>query len=166
MSEAVNIQIRHWLTDTVLFECSVDATLPHARRVKVAVLKAIAAGADLSDANLSDANLSDADLRGADLSAFVIPALPNIDAAILAAIESGGELDMREWHVCETTHCRAGWAITLAGDAGKALENRVAPCAAGALIYAVSRPGMPVPDFYATDEDAMADIRACAAESV
>ena len=35
--------------------------------------------------------------------------------------------------------------------------------AAGALIYAVSRPGVPVPNFYASNDDALADMRACAA---
>ena len=36
----------------------------------------------------------------------------------LKAIEDGGKLDMSTWHRCGTTHCRAGWAITLAGAAG------------------------------------------------
>jgi hypothetical protein len=87
----------------------------------------------------------------------------SIDAAILAAIERGGTLKMNDWHTCKTTHCRAGWAVTLAGEPGKALEDRVGPAAAGALIYAASRPTMPIPDFYASDEDAMASIRADAA---
>ena len=92
-----------------------------------------------------------------------MPVIPNIDTSILVAIEAGGSLDMKAWHTCQTTHCRAGWAITLAGEAGAKLEAEMGPAAAGALIYAASRPDQPVPDFYATDADAMADLRACAA---
>ena len=125
--------------------------------------------ADLSGANLGEADLRWADLREADLSgAYLreadIPLLPNIDAAILEAVEKdGNKLDMSEWHVCRTTHCRAGWAIHLCGDAGYALEKAVGSSAAGALIYAKSRPDKPIPNFMASDEDALADMRACAA---
>jgi hypothetical protein len=31
---------------------------------------------------------------------------------------------MNTWHTCETTHCIAGWAVHLAGDEGKALEEK------------------------------------------
>lgn len=67
-----------------------------------------------------------------------------------------GALRMRMWHTCATTHCRAGWAITLAGQEGKILEAEVGPNAAGALIYFASV-GY-IPDFYADDESARADI--------
>ncbi|TVQ34031.1 MAG: pentapeptide repeat-containing protein [Phycisphaeraceae bacterium] len=128
--------------------------------------------ANLRYANLRYANLSDADLRYADLSYADLsdaklsgaPILTDIDAKILAAIRDGGELRMSDWHACETTHCRGGWAIHLAGDAGRALEKEYGSGAAAALIYAASRPGKRLPDFYANDEDAMADIEACAAE--
>jgi hypothetical protein len=131
---------------------------------------AVLRGAVLRDADLRDADLSDADLSGADLSGALIDAPPpkieKIDAKILAAIEGGGKLYMGDWHKCETTHCRAGWAITLAGDAGAALEAKIGPAAAGALIYAMSRPEKPIPNFYATNEAALADIKACAAEQL
>jgi hypothetical protein len=66
---------------------------------------------------------------------------------------------MGSWHGdCGTTHCRAGWAIHLAGDAGYALEKQMGAPAAGALIYHASA-GY-VPDFYATNDDALADMRA------
>ena len=122
-------------------------------------------GADLSDADLrradlSGANLSDADLRRADLGGanLRIPVVPNIDAEILAAIDAGGELDMSAWH-CGTAHCRAGWAIHLAGGDGYSLERVVGPSTAGALIYQASRPGKPIPDFYCGDDEAMDDLR-------
>jgi uncharacterized protein YjbI with pentapeptide repeats len=130
------------------------------------------ARADLARANLGGADLARANLGGAYLAEQLsiapedIPIIPNIDAAILAAIQAGGTLDMRSWHSsCGTTHCRAGWAIHLAGEKGKALEDRVGPQMAGTLIYQASRPGKPAPWFFGPDEKAMADISKCAAES-
>ena len=122
--------------------------------------------ANLADANLTRADLARANLAGADLTG--VPVVQNIDAAILAAIEDGGKLEMSAWHgeggICGTTHCRAGWAVHLAGQAGRDLENKVGPQRAGAMIYRASRPGKPAPWFFASDDEAMADIRKCAAE--
>ncbi len=89
--------------------------------------------------------------------------IPHIDAAILRAFDAGGKLDMDSYHTCDTTHCRAGWAITLAGEAGKTLEKLVGSWTAGARIYRASRPKLPVPNFFATDESAMEDLRRHAA---
>lgn len=114
-------------------------------------------GANLRDTSLAGASLRDTNLEGATLPDGV-PAVPNIDAAILAAVEAGGKLDMGDWHSCATTHCRAGWAITLAGDAGRALEERFGPNVAGALIYAASG-SHPTPNWFTNNEDAMADLR-------
>ena len=121
-------------------------------------------GADLSGADLSDADLSGADLRGANLRDADLPYIPiveQLDAKILAAIEAGGILEMETWHTCETTHCRYGWAITLAGEAGRVLEGQLGPLTAGALIYWKSAGHIPP---YTGDNDAvLADIRARAA---
>jgi hypothetical protein len=68
---------------------------------------------------------------------------------------------MDSWHTCETTHCRAGWAITLAGGPGKKLEKDYGPENAGRMIYLASTGR--VPHFFATNERALEDIRACAA---
>lgn len=82
---------------------------------------------------------------------------------VLAAVKRGdGKLDMRKWHTCETTHCRAGWAVVLAGKPGKDLEARVGSQTAGTLIYLKSRPSKRLPDFFASDAEAMADLEACA----
>ena len=151
------------------------------------------ADANLAGANLADANLADAYLAGAKGLIFTpppdpptpyvrdtsknyqkraerfrkrhpeVPVVENLDAKILAAIEAGGSLNMGAWHTCQTTHCRAGWAIVLAGEEGKALEEKVGPHRAGMLIYGCSTGN--VPYFYASNEDALADIRACAARS-
>lgn len=143
--------------------------------------------ADLSHVNLSGANLSGANLRrvtftesnltGADLRNVAlydndfscanmvgallpddVPVVPDLDRQILAAVGDGNGLDMEMWHRCNTIHCVAGWAVTLAGQAGAALESLVGTNAAAALIYAASS-NHPVPDFFATHSDALAEIR-------
>jgi hypothetical protein len=86
-----------------------------------------------------------------------------LDARILEAVESGaGRLEMSSWHSCGTTHCRAGWAVHLAGDAGYALERQVGSRVAGARIYRASV-GY-APHFFADNETALKDIKRCAAE--
>ena len=118
------------------------------------------AAADLTDANLADANLTGVNLYGADLSRADltgVPIVPQIDAAILAALDAGGGLDMAQWHTCDTVHCRAGWAVHLAGDAGAALEQRYGSAVAAALIYAASG-SLPIPDWNSSDEDALVDL--------
>jgi hypothetical protein len=116
-------------------------------------------GAYLRGADLSGADLRGADLRGAYLSDAEVPEIENIDATILAAIEDGGSLEMGDWHTCDTTHCRGGWAIDLAGDAGYRLAQVIGTPAAAALIYAKSDPTRPVPNFYCSNKDALADLR-------
>lgn len=114
-------------------------------------------------------------LEGHEVS---VPVVKDLDAEILKAIERGGKLNMDTWHgrpcpvlpgesrlraqACGTTHCRAGWAIHLAGEAGIALESIMGPEAAGKCIYLAST-GF-VPDFYAGNEEAMEDIKRCAGE--
>jgi hypothetical protein len=142
-------------------------------------------GADLSGANLSGAYLRGADLRDADrektvgplLAHFGVPTVSQLHTKILAAVEAEpASFDMRDWHggagygehadanACGTTHCRAGWAIHLAGAAGYALENQVGPSMAGALISLASCPWMDrVPSFTESNADALADIKRCAA---
>ncbi len=67
---------------------------------------------------------------------------------------------MDEWHTCKTTHCRAGWIVTLAGAAGKMLEAVVGTPNAAALIYQASDPTISkVPDFYCDNDSAMEDIK-------
>jgi Pentapeptide repeats (8 copies) len=120
--------------------------------------------ADLSYADLSSANLSYADLRSANLSSADLPyapKIPDLDKKIWEAINAGGKLKMDNWHTCQTTHCRGGWAIVMAGEAGKVLENIFGePLIAATLIYHASTGK--VPDFFASNEDALADIKKCA----
>ena len=112
--------------------------------------------ADLSDvsligANLSFANLSGANLRGANLP--TVTPCPNLVAKIAEQIDAhGGSLDMRKWHTCDTTHCLAGWAVTLHPE-GKKLESEIGTSAAAALIFNAACGE--VPDFHSSDSDAM-----------
>jgi len=94
-------------------------------------------GADLRNADFSGANLDGALLRGANLGGaylrganfdFPIASLEQgasrIAAVAKAALQPNA-LNMKVWyHTCETTHCIAGWAIHLAGEEGKALEEK------------------------------------------
>ena len=115
-------------------------------------------GAYLSGAYLSDAYLSDADLRDANLSGA--PIIPNIHQQVYAAASQPGALNMRDWHTCDTTHCRAGWVVALAGEEGKALEDRIGTPAAASLIYLASDPDLgKFPSFYCDDETALADMK-------
>lgn len=67
---------------------------------------------------------------------------------------------MGSWHTCETTHCRAGWVVTLAGEAGAAMEFCMGTPAAAALIYLKSDPKLEkIPDFYTNNETALTDMK-------
>jgi hypothetical protein len=92
-----------------------------------------------------------------------VPIVEDLDRKMYEATRNGENFDMCSWH-CGTTHCRAGWAITLAGEAGSKLEEAVGSAAAGRYIYEAST-GRPAPDFYATTMDALADIARCAGVS-
>ena len=98
--------------------------------------------------------------RITSISELVVPIVDDLDEKVAKAA-SCGNLDMSSWH-CGTTHCRAGWAITLGGEAGAALEEAVGPEMAGRLIYEAST-GRPAPNFFASNAEAMEDIMACAA---
>ena len=129
---------------TAEIDCEDDAE--NSLKLGLAVKWAISNGADLSFTNLI----------GADW----IPKIKNIHQTVYAAASENGALNMREWHICETTHCRAGWVIVLAGEGGKALEDTYDTAAAAALIYQASDPTLErIPDFYTTNDEAMADMK-------
>ena len=115
-------------------------------------------GADFRSADLGGANLSSANLRGANLGGLPVK-IKDIHKTIYAAASKDGALDMDSWH-CGTTHCRAGWVIQLSGEAGKALEWAIGTPTAAALIYMASDPKLEkIPDFYATNEEALEDMK-------
>ena len=91
-----------------------------------------------------------------------VPVIDDIDAKVYAAVSQPGALNMSTWHTCETTHCRAGWVVHLAGEAGYALERFHGGLTghAAKLIYAAS--GSPINPcrFYDDDATALADMKA------
>ena len=119
--------------------------------------------ANLSGANLRDANLSRAYLRCANLQGAILPdapVIPNIHQRVYEAASQPQALNMCAWHTCDTTHCRAGWVVTLAGDEGAELERRFGTSVAAALIYMASDPALEyVPDWLVSDDVALADMK-------
>jgi hypothetical protein len=116
-------------------------------------------GADLRGADLRWADLRWADLRGADLGGA--PVIEDIHAKVYAAASQPGALDMGKWH-CGTSHCRAGWVVTLAGKEGLDLESKIGTPAAAVAIYMASDPDRwkeeRLPDFYCDNATALADM--------
>jgi uncharacterized protein YjbI with pentapeptide repeats len=140
--------------DAILTGANITGAYFNGATFKGAVLR----GLDLASANFSGAIIEGAFISQEDFTDT--PVIPNIHKAIYKAASVEGALDMRTWHSCETTHCRAGWAITLAGTAGAALEEKIGTAAAATLIYLASDPELKrIPDFHASDEDAMADMK-------
>jgi hypothetical protein len=159
-------EVRNRWTGEVQFTAEIETTPLMTPRVKLglavrwgyengAVLRdADLSGAVLRVADLSGADLRDADLSGADLSECPVK-IPDIHKAIYQTASQPGALDMSTWH-CGTTHCRAGWVVTLAGEGGKALEWAMGTPAAAALIYMASDPKLErIPDFYNYDNAAV-----------
>ena len=120
--------------------------------------------ADLRGANLCGASIRWANLCGADLGDAYIgraPVIEDIHAKVYAAASQPGALDMSLWH-CGTSHCRAGWVVTLAGKEGADLEAWIGTHAAAMAIYMVSDPERwkteRLPDFYCGNTEALADM--------
>ena len=97
----------------------------------------------------------------------VVPKIENIHSKVYTAASAENALDMGMWHACETTHCRAGWVVHLAGDAGKALEARFNTELAAMLIYRESGSPINPARFYDSGPAALEDMKRLAdAETV
>lgn len=66
---------------------------------------------------------------------------------------------MATWHSCDTTHCRAGWVVHLAGEAGYALERQTSPLFAAQQIYKASGYLISPVRFYDSNDKAMEDMK-------
>jgi hypothetical protein len=66
---------------------------------------------------------------------------------------------MRDVHTCGTMHCRAGWVVHLAGEAGYALERFHNWELAAMLIYRESGSPINPARFYDGNDDALADMK-------
>ena len=87
--------------------------------------------------------------------------IPNIHQTVYAAASNPKSLNMGSWHTCEKTHSRAGWVVTLAGEAGKALEAFFDTTLAAMKIYDASSslPKISPVKFFDGNEDAIADMK-------
>ena len=133
----------------------------------------VAAGIDLRGATLADLAAAGVDLTGVTLDELTaagipplpadVPVVPDLHEQMAEAVGTEGvHLNMGIWHHdCGTRHCRAGWAVVLAGEAGRTLERQHGTPTAAAMIYLASDPGSPLPDWYDDDEAALTDIRDC-----
>jgi hypothetical protein len=91
--------------------------------------------------------------------------VPNIHQRVYESASNPGALAMDTWHTCDTTHCRAGWVVQLAGEAGKALEAFHDTPLAAFLIYKASSPiKVTFPQFYVDNAAALGDMQRCAGE--
>jgi hypothetical protein len=88
-----------------------------------------------------------------------IPRIENIHARIFEAVTAPKALDMSTWHSCNTTHCRAGWVVTLAGEAGEKLEAFHNTELAAMLIYRESGYHINPARFYDGNQAALEDMR-------
>ena len=72
---------------------------------------------------------------------------------------------MGDWHTCDSTHCRAGWAVHLAGKEGYDLEKKTSTQFAAMSIFNASSPiKVPPTKFYLPHKESMIDIVRCAEE--
>jgi len=71
------------------------------------------------------------------------------------ALAEPDALDMSIWHTCSTTHCVAGWAIHLAGEYGRDLEERFGSRIAGNILLGIEGSQL----FFLSTEEATARLR-------
>jgi hypothetical protein len=92
------------------------------------------------------------------------PVIENIHQKVYeAASHKPDALNMSDWHTCDTTHCRAGWVVFLAGDAGKKLEQKTSTLFAALQIYDVSSKIDVSPvRFFEDNKTALDDMKKCA----
>lgn len=89
-----------------------------------------------------------------------IPVVEGIHQKLLTAITAEGcNLDMSDWHTCETAHCRAGWVVHLAGKPGYDLQRLTSASHAAQQIYKASGYEISPNRFYDDDDKAMANIK-------
>jgi len=143
----MKFEIKNRFTSEVQFTAEIEDSGLSSINIGLAVKWGIKNNANLSGANLSGANW--------------IPEIKDIHKSVYQAASAKDALDMSTWHnECGTAHCRAGWVIMLAGEGGKVMEGIMGASAAAALIYAKNDPSMErVPDWYCTNEEALADMK-------
>jgi hypothetical protein len=94
-----------------------------------------------------------------------VPVIEGIHAKVYAAASAKNALNMGNVHSCATTHCRAGWVVHLAGEQGYKLERRHGWCLAAQLIYRASGYQISPTQFFASNDEALADMKRLAEEA-
>lgn len=94
---------------------------------------------------------------------FRLPVLVDVHQKVLEAASHTGALNMGKWHSCETTHCRAGWVVVLAGEMARRMEEICGTRIVARVIYARSSE-IRVPDwtFFETEKVALKHMVKCA----
>ena len=88
------------------------------------------------------------------------PSIEGIHKKVFEAASAENALNMGDWHTCDTTHCRAGWVVHLAGNEGYALEKFFSStCLAAQLIYRESGYEINPCRFFDSNEAAMEDMK-------
>lgn len=92
------------------------------------------------------------------------PIVENIHQKVYEAANTPKGLNMNTFHSCETTHCRAGWAIHLAGEKGYELERHTNSVFAAMMIFQASSPSVEVAPvrFFEDNKTALEDMKRCA----
>ena len=92
------------------------------------------------------------------------PIVENIHQKVYEAANQPHGLDMNTFHSCGTKHCRAGWAIHLAGEQGYKLESHTDSVFAAMMIFKASSPSIEVSPvrFFEDNATALEDMRKCA----
>ena len=154
----INFDIKNRFTGDVQVTAEIDCdeNTDNSIKLGLAIICAVNDGADLSGAKLKGATFKDIILKG-------VPKIDKIHQKVYEAASKENALDMDAWHTCETTHCRAGWVTTLAGEEGQKLEEKIRTANAALLIYIASDPDYisrdGIPDFYTDNEPALADMK-------
>jgi hypothetical protein len=92
---------------------------------------------------------------------FEVPVIKDIHKLVYDAAIQPSALNMDAWHTCDTTHCRAGWVVHLAGEQGESLEAKTSTLFAAMQIYHASDPINHVAPtrFFENAETALADMK-------
>lgn len=94
-------------------------------------------------------------------SKLEVPVIEDIHQKVYEFASQPGALNMSTWHTCDTTHCRAGTVVHLAGEAGYELEKKTSCLFAAMQIYKASDPVNRVSPcrFYESNVVAMEDMK-------
>ena len=147
-----------WISDERGNKCSVEYFgSEEAARAALASLIDCSGCSDCSDC--SDLVGHQPMPGGGAAEPVAIPVIPDIHKVVYEAASAPCALKMSTWHTCETTHCRAGWVVALAGEEGRRLEQFHDTPLAAQLIYQASGYDINPCRFYDSNEKAMEDMR-------